>query len=256
MIYSIENRIATIRLDRADQLNTFREQDYEQLECLLQRFTGGDDASVLILTAAGKAFSAGQDLNELASDKALDQDHQASQLARLQNLTRLLASTTKPTIAALNGFAVGVGLELALACDFRLATPDAYFMFAEAQRGLFQTNGVLYFLPRLIGLARAKEMLLTGSKYSADYALNAGLIHTISSSDSLLSDAQGLATRLRDNSPLSIRLIQQALEATYGASLEQMLEIEVRGNKEVFASQDFMEGVRSFLDKRSPVYRT
>ncbi len=254
MIYSVDNRIATITLDRPDQLNTFREQDYATLENLLQRFIDDDAAAVLILTATGKAFSAGQDLNELTGDKAFDTTHQATQLARLQNLTRLLAGTNKPTITALNGFAVGVGLELALASDFRLATSNAYFMFAEAQRGLFQTNGVLYFLPRLIGLARAKEMLLTGDKYSADYALSAGLIHRISADDALLADARALAERLRDNSPLSIQLIQHALAATYDTSLEEMLELEVAGNLEVFASTDFIEGVQSFLQKRDPAY--
>ncbi|MBN7796850.1 enoyl-CoA hydratase/isomerase family protein [Parahaliea mediterranea] len=256
IIYSVENRVATIALNRPDRLNTFRQQEYELLEQLLQRFAGDDDAAVLILTASGPAFSAGQDLNELATDRALDADHQASQLARLQQLTRLLAGTAKPKIAALNGFAVGVGLELALACDFRLAVPDAYFMFAEAQRGLFQTNGVLYYLPRLIGLARAKEMLLTGDKFSTDYALEAGLIQGVSATDSLLADARRLAGRLRDNSPLSIRLIQDALDKTYGATLEEMLELEVRGNKEVFASRDFIEGVTAFLNKREPSYQT
>ena len=251
MLYNTKGAVATIVLNRPEHLNAFRQREYDLLTQYLTDFEQDPALSVLVLTGTGRAFSAGQDLKELESDSNLGREELEARLEKIQQLTRLLVNSNKTSIASINGLAVGIALELALACDFRLASKDAYFMFAEARRGLFQTNGVLYLLPRLIGLAKAKEMLLTGDRFECAYALQCGLVNAAHDDKHLASETMELARQLSENSPVSLQLIQDALRNTYECSLEEMMEIEIQGNLEILASQDFEEGLRSFHEKRS-----
>ncbi|MEX0298234.1 MAG: enoyl-CoA hydratase/isomerase family protein, partial [Kordiimonas sp.] len=161
-----------------------------------------------------------------------------------------------PTIAAFNGFAVGFGLEIALAADIRLATSECYFMFPEAKRGLLHTNGVLWLLPRLIGLAASKEMLLSGSKFDSNYALNCGLVNSVYPANELMKNAKLRAKELAGNSNASIELIKENLNRTYSMSLDEMLEAETKGFLSMLQTKDFQEGIVSFLDKRPPNFKT
>ncbi len=249
--FTEEGGVSVITLNRPAQLNTFRHIDYVRFLELLER-VHQSSARVLILTAVGRAFSAGQDLTELDTNALVKKDDQAVILQRFQEITRKITLLNIPTIAAFNGFAVGAGLEMALACDFRIAVPHAYFLFAEAQRGLFPTNGVLWLLPRLIGISRAKEMLLFARKFDAEYALTAGLINEIVTEDKLAGRAMEMAVALADNAPFTIAGIKTLLRSTYDITLDEMMEKEIDYNMRAVESDDFAEGVSSFLEKRKP----
>lgn len=254
ILYTESNDVGVICLNRPEQLNTFRREDYETL---LAQIAQVRDSSVraLVITGNGRAFSAGQDLGELKEDTIADVAGQDEILATLQNITLSLIGLDIPTIVAFNGFAVGAGLEMSLACDFRIATPESYFMFAEAKRGLFPTNGVLWLLPRLVGLAHAREMLLTGRKFDAEYALRVGLVNEVTPAASLHARAMELAGELADNAQATVAGIKTLLRATFDVSLSEMMAREVEFNRDITGSADFNEGVNAFLQKRKPNFR-
>lgn len=253
-LYDQTGDVGLITLNRHDRLNTFRRQDYETLLMLLQSVRDSSVRSLVIL-GTGRAFSAGQDLSEIEAGKISDADEQESLLTMMQDITRTLSDMDIPTITAFNGFAVGAGLEIALACDFRIGVPESYFMFAEVRRGLFPTNGVLWLLPRLVGLANAREMLLTGRKFDAAHALHVGLLNEVVPADRLRDRAMQLATELAGNSLDSIAGIKSLLRITYDLSLEEMMQCEVDHNRAMTESPDFAEGVSAFLEKRMPDFR-
>ncbi|MGD9080077.1 MAG: enoyl-CoA hydratase-related protein, partial [Desulfobacterales bacterium] len=154
-----------------------------------------------------------------------------------------------------NGLAVGIGAEFALACDIRMASEQAYFGFPEVKRALFFTNGVMYFLPKLVGLGRAKDWLLTGEKISARDALEAGLVTAVLPADKLMPSVFGKSNIIAANAPLSIRLTKEAFEQTNEMDLESILKLEEDSVVACHASEDFFEGARAFIEKRDPVYK-
>lgn len=249
--YAEDGRIGVITLNRPERLNTFRHADYLRLIDILHSAKRNPELRALVLTGKGRAFSAGQDLSDLDPGNLPSAETQTGQLEVFQEITRSVVALDIPTITAFNGFAVGVGLEIAIACDFRIAAPDAYFMFAEARRGLFPTNGVLWLLPRLIGLTRAKEMLLFARKCDAAYGLEAGLLTEVVPGDQLHARAMELAEELSANAGETIRGIKSALRQTFEMDLEAMMKEEIRLNLEIMKSPDFAEGVSSFFEKRA-----
>lgn len=252
ILYAETDDIGVITLNRAEQLNTFRRQDYIDLLRVIEAVRNAR-VRVLIVTGKGRAFSAGQDLAEL-QDGAIHADDQRALLDTLQSITRGLGSLDIPTIVAFNGFAVGAGLEMALACDFRIATAESYFMFAEAKRGLFPTNGVLWFLPRLVGMAHARAMLLSGRRFDAMYAHRIGLINEIATGD-VMAHAMKLADELAQNAPSTIAGVKTLLRGAFDVSLGEMMEREIEYNEAVARGPDFAEGIRAFLEKRKPDFR-
>ncbi len=255
ILFDENEGIGIITLNRAAELNTFKEKDYTRIHKLLSAAKASTSLRTLVLTGKGSVFSAGQDLSELNGSTITNTNTQRSRLEMLQDTTRLMASLEIPTIAAFNGYAVGFGIELALACDIRIATENSFFMFPECKRGLLQTNGVLWLLPRLIGMSHAKEILLSGNKVSAERALQMGLISAIYNQDDLFEKTMAMANRLANNSSESITLVKQYLNKTYDVSLETMLKLEAQGFITVMEGRDFTEGVTAFLEKRSPDYR-
>jgi enoyl-CoA hydratase/carnithine racemase len=254
ILYIETNDVGVISLNRPEQLNTFRRQDYEALLAQIVAVRGSS-IRALVITATGRAFSAGQDLGELNADKLADGAEQALILQTLQDITASLVALDIPTIAAFNGFAVGAGLEISLACDFRIAVEESYFMFAEAKRGLFPTNGVLWLLPRLVGLAHAREMLLSGRKFDAQYAFRIGLLNDVVPATDLAARAMALASELAENAPSTMAGIKAQLRDTFDVSLDEMLKREVEQNRAITGGADFSEGVSSFLEKRKPNFR-
>ncbi len=256
IIYEKQDGIALVTFNRPKVLNAFLISMIEDLLKIIEDVASDDAVRVLVFSGNGRAFSAGIDLEEQSQFLVEEMTLKATRqhLMLLQDLTRALVGLQKPTIAAVNGIAVGIGAELAIGCDVRLAAEDAYFMFAEVKRGLYETNGVTYFLPRLVGYGRAMEMMLTGDKYGATAALEAGLVTHVLPSDKLLPFALEMAGRMAKNAPISMRLVKTGMGRAYDLDLEGMLQWEVDGMMECLCSQDLHEGIEAFLEKREPHY--
>ncbi len=254
--YVKHGSIAVATLDRPEHLNAFRQQTFTDLNAVLEDVRSDEAVRVLILTGRGRAFSAGADLKEMdASLLTSSLEAQRQSLETYQNLTRTMLALPKTIICAVNGLAVGVGVEIALASDIRIASSEASFTFAEAKRGLFQTNGVMFLLPRLIGAGRAGHIMLTGERVLANRALEYGMVTQVVVADELGKTALGIAQTIAANAPISVRLVKSVLQKSLEGTLEGSLELETAGMLECLASQDLREGTTAFIEKRSPVYQ-
>jgi enoyl-CoA hydratase/carnithine racemase len=256
-LYESRDGVGLLTFNRPARLNACRLQTYRELHAALEEVRQDDAVRVLVLRGAGRAFCVGDDLKEardlLGAGTPLDQWRE--EIERLQDITRRIVQMPKPVIAAVQGHAVGFGAEVAIASDIRLAADDARFVFTEVTRGLYPSNGVLYRLPRLAGLGRAVEWLLTGSAIPAAEALAAGLVTHVIPSAELPSQALEVAARLAANAPIPLRLLKQHLAKIYDVDFEAALRLEVDGLLECLGSQDVAEGIRAFTEKRRPVYR-
>ncbi len=247
--------ILTVTLDRPDRLNAVTAQTLTRFLELIER-AEADDVAVVVVTGAGKAFSSGQDLQELDTDLAQGTDADfRDHLALFQSVTQRILAHPKPFIAAINGVAVGFGAELALACDVRLASTQARIGFVEATRALFQTNGVMWLLPRIIGHGNAAHLLLSGSIVDAEEAHRIGLVSRVYGPDELPAATRELAERIRDNAPISVRLVKRVLGVTWEERLDQVMAREVDGMLDCIRSEDLAEGTRAFLEGRPPRYQ-
>jgi enoyl-CoA hydratase/carnithine racemase len=256
ILYEKQDGVAIATLNRPHSLNAFRQSTMQEFLQILSDVAADSQIRVLVVTGNGRAFSAGRDLKEWAlSEGDLSAQRLEGELELLQNITQQMMKLSKVLIAAVNGVAVGLGAEIAIACDIRLASESAVFGFPEAQRGLFVTNGVTYFLPRLVGMGRATEWLLTGEMILAPEALHAGLVTHVVPLDDLMKFTMTLSRKITANAPISIRLIKQAMQKTYELDLAAAMQLETNGVLECHDSEDFPEGVRAFVEKRAPVYR-
>lgn len=253
--YTKKDGVAIATLSRPESLNAFRTQTFTDLNAVLEDVRIDDSVRVLILTGNGRAFSSGADLKEMGSSMLTSSlEEQRANLETYQYLTRTMLALPKTIICAVNGLAVGVGVEIALASDIRIASSEASFTFAEAKRGLFQTNGVMFLLPRLIGAGRAAHIMLTGERVLADRALEYGMVTQVVAPDELENAAREIAATIAANAPISVRLVKQVLQQSLECTLEQSLDLETAGMLECLASQDLIEGTQSFIEKRIPVY--
>lgn len=257
ILFQSQENIAVITFNRPDVLNIFRRSMFQKLIDLFDIIEKDDNIRVVLLTGAGRAFSAGIDLDEVSHlfNGTMTMEQARSELDEMQELTRRMVNLTKPIISAINGVAVGVGAEIAISSDIRIASQMASFEFAEVKRGLFETNGVMHRLPRLIGMGRAAQVMLTGEKVSAKSALEMGLVTRVVPSEMLIIEAMKLAHTLAANAPISIRLVKQVLNKSYDLDLESVMQLETEGTLNCLASDDLREGVRAFLEKREPMYK-
>ncbi|SRR5579871_3399096 len=247
---SYSGDIATITLNRPEKRNAISP---EMIADLLAAFdeVEASAARVLILTGAGKAFCSGMDLDAL---KALASQSSAQHLEDAKTLARLcrrLWSLPKPTIAAVNGPAIAGGCGLATLCDFTIAAPEAKFGYPEVRIG-FLPAVVSIFLARQIGEKHARDLLLTGKIVDAAEALRIGLVTQIASAEVLLKTANELAASLIAASPTSLRITKKLLCEFAAPEIDRELQLAIAESAEIRATQDFREGLASFLEKRSP----
>lgn len=249
---SYEGALATITLNRPDKRNAI---SFELIDDLLRAFGEivKSDATVVILTGAGKAFCSGMDLENLKAllGRTPEQNLQDSQ--SMVQLFRTLYEFPKVTIAAVNGPAIAGGTGLALLCDFTLAAPEAKFGYTEVRIG-FVPAIVSTFLLRQVGEKQARDLLLTGRIFGAEEALRLGLVGEIVASENLLTRARELAGVLMENSAASLRATKQLLTDHARAELDAQIESAVRENAAIRTTADFREGITSFLEKRKPVW--
>ena len=246
--------VAILRFNRPDRLNAMDRASIAELHRLLGEMGRDDTLRVVIITGTGRAFSAGADLKEMEETfrTATAVTAAREELQLYQDITRRMAESPVVFISAINGIAVGIGAELSLASDIRIGSDAAEVMFSEVNRGLFQTNGVMHFLPRVVGQGRATQWLLTGERVKASRLLEAGFLTELVSAERLIPRAQELADTIAANAPVSVRLIKQLLRRTWEADLETTLQSEIDGVMTCRASEDMGEGLRAFLEKRKP----
>jgi enoyl-CoA hydratase/carnithine racemase len=252
---SIEDTVATVALNRPEVRNAINDAMRAEFIAVLDRLA--DDASVraVVITGRGAGFCAGGDvsgmrerLNAPAGDVAANgwrrQKHTHRSIAALHGMG-------KPTIAAVNGPAIGLGCDLALCCDFIVASDRAVFAMSFIQRGLVSDGGGLYFLPRRVGLPRAKELIFTGRRVAADEALKIGIADRVTSADALLKEAHDWAVELSRGSPIALALSKSILDKTFELTDDQVFALGREAQAMCYTTAEHRASVEAFLNKTS-----
>lgn len=240
--------VLTLTLNRSDALNSFNIEMKEALLAALKDAARAKDVRVIVLTGAGRAFSAGQDLKERQAPGAADLGTELR--ARYNPIILAMRRLEKPIIGAINGVAAGAGLSVALACDIRLAADNASFIEVFGRVGLVPDSGSTWFLPRLVGPARAAEMIFTTDPVDASTAERIGLVNRVVQADQLMAEANAMAVKLAQGAPLALALAKRALNRALESGLDEALEYEAQLQSIVGRSKDHAEGVAAFVEKR------
>lgn len=246
----VADAIATITLDRPDALNSLTVPLKEDLRTALER--AGTDPAVraVVLTGAGRAFCAGQDLRERLEPDAAPLAEEIR--LRYNPLIRTMWELDKPIVGAINGIAAGAGASLAFACDVRVAAEGASFLLAFGRVGLVPDSGATWLLPRLVGGAKAAELALLGEPLSALEAERLGLVARVVAPDELAQAARAIAARLAAGAPRAIALTRAALRRSWASTFDEQLELEAELQGQAGATADHAEGVAAFVEKRPP----
>lgn len=253
LLFDLSNGLARVTINRPDKLNALNATVIAELGDAVTRIETDAAVRGVILTGAGsKAFVAGADISELAAQTPM-QGKARSALG--QQVFRRLERCGKPVIAAVNGFALGGGCELAMACHIRIAAEHAKFGQPEVKLGIGPGYGGTARLPRLVGKGRALELLLTGGMIDAAEAYQMGLVNRVVPGDKLLDESETLLRTILENGPLAIRTCLEVVDAGLDATLEQALSLEANHFGLLSATDDMREGTKAFLEKRKPVFK-
>jgi enoyl-CoA hydratase len=253
IVFEVENDIATITFNRPKALNALNSELLKEFSHALDAIFENEDIRVLILTGTGdKAFVAGADITELATFDTLGAKH-FSQTGH--DIIHKLQTLPIPVIAAVNGFALGGGTELAIACDFIYASENASFGQPEINLGLIPGFGGTQRLPRLIGKNRAKEMIFTGKMVSAAEAKEMGLVNRVCSQEGLMDEVRKTAKTIAAKGKVSLRAAKQAINAGMNVDVMTGCMYEIDAFAVCMASEDSREGTTAFLEKRKPEFK-
>ena len=254
--YTVDDGVGAIVLNRPDVLNAFDDElGFAVLESV-QKASADDDVRCIVLTGAGRAFCAGEDLGALAGGY---EQGQAPELGttlvdRYNPLIRALRNAPKPVVAAVNGVAAGAGASIALACDHRIASDKAKFVIAFMKVGLVPDSGAVWFLSKMIGEARAMDLAASGRSVGADEALALGLVNEVVAADELESRWRAVAAELASGPTRAYALTKRLVHDASERSLDDQLDAEVHAQSEAGKTTDHLEGVRAFLGKRPPSF--
>ncbi|MGY8524337.1 enoyl-CoA hydratase/isomerase family protein [Paracidovorax citrulli] len=256
VLYETIGDVALIRLNRPERMNAIGGNMKNELaHALFERARADDAVRCVVITGAGdRAFCAGADIKERA-DRDVPQAQYHLQQKATHELFRAIEQFEKPLIAAINGVALGGGLEIALCCDVRIAAEDARLGLPEARIGVLPAAGGTQRLPRLVGVGIAKELMLTGDHIDAQRALRIGLVNQVVEREALLPTALAMAGRMAANAPLAVRYVKHAIDLGMQVGIEAGLEYERYAAALVVSSDDRREGMRAFVEKRKPVFR-
>lgn len=254
--YETNDGIAVVTLNRPERMNTLGGSMKQDLARALFELARGDEAvRAVVLTGAGpRAFCAGADIKERV-DQNLPLPEFHLRQKDTHELFRHIETFEKPVIAALNGVALGGGLELALCADIRIAAAHAKLGLPEARIGALPAAGGTQRLPRLVGIGWAKQLMLTCDHIDAEQALRIGLVTEVAAAEDLLPRALALARQIASNAPLSLRFIKHAVDLGMQTGIEAGLEYERYAAAIVISSEDRLEGMRAFVEKRAPQFR-
>ncbi|MGD2098290.1 MAG: enoyl-CoA hydratase/isomerase family protein [Desulfobacterales bacterium] len=247
VLYKKDQNIAIITLNRPERLNAITRDLINGLIAQLKRARLDPGVSVVILTGAGRAFCAGEDLKETSAGKSFEDWMEETE--GLQEVQRVVMDLGKPLIAAVRGYALGGGCEFAMSCDFRIAAEDAQFGFPEAEVGLTITTAGTKLLAQIVGLGKAKELVFTGDFIGAQEAMRIGLANHVVAPESLLDEALAMARRIGEKSPLSLKLSRIAIDQGLHASFEQTLELEASHLLTCVGAQNQKKFVEQKLEK-------
>lgn len=260
VLYEKSDHVATITLNRPEALNAFSTQLRTDLFDALKESEADSDVRCVIITGAGRAFSAGADVKRW--DQNIEQNAEAAEPPSTLVLPRgpdegmgtYIMAMTKPVIAAINGVAVGMGATLPLTCDLRTISESGRFGFIFARRGLTPEYGSSFLLPRLVGYGKARELCMTGRFVGGKEAAEIGLAEAVFPADQLMSGTMELAQSIAANPPIPIRFIKRMLNVSLDSTLRDMLEIERWAFATCQQSDDYKEAIRAFVEKRSPTF--
>ena len=255
ILFTIDAGIARLTLNRPDRLNSFNDAMHAEVRDALAKVAADPSVRVLLLTGAGRGFCAGQDLSDRAvAPGAAPVDLGASIERNYRPLVLALRNLPLPVVCAVNGVAAGAGANLALACDLVIATKSANFIQAFCKIGLIPDSGGTYFMPRLVGTARAMGLAMLGDKLSAQQAADWGLIWKCVDDADFTATVDALLQQLAAAPTRGLAAIKRALHAAGGNTLEAQLDLERDAQRELGTSADYREGVAAFLAKRPPQF--
>jgi enoyl-CoA hydratase len=250
LLFDVHDRVATITVNRPDKLNALDDATIGELDEAIDVVERRDDIGGVIVTGAGaRAFVAGADIEELSVQGPLDGRARAR---RGQAVFLRFERSRKPVIAAVNGFALGGGCELALACHLRVASENAKFGLPEVKLGIAPGYGGTQRLPRLVGAGRALQLILTGEMIDAVEAHRLGIVNRIVPRDALLGESAALVRQILANGPIAVALCIEAVQRGLDVTLEEGLSIEANHFGLLASTEDMREGMRAFLEKRAP----
>ncbi|WP_426755601.1 enoyl-CoA hydratase-related protein [Myxococcus sp. Y35] len=251
---SVVDRVATFELHRPEARNGFTVMMADELEAALAAADADESVRVVILTGAGRDFCVGADLSGSALEVTNTEPPEGGWVEPATRVTRRMFSMQKPVIAAVRGAAVGVGSTMLLPADFRLAAKDSRFGFVFSRRGIYPEAGSTWFLPRIVGLGRALDWMVSGRLIPAEEALSAGLVRSLHAPDEVLDAARALARELVETTaPVSVAVIRQALyQMSALSSPEPAFKLDSRLIASLSRSADALEGVQAFMQKRPP----
>jgi 2-(1,2-epoxy-1,2-dihydrophenyl)acetyl-CoA isomerase len=249
----VEGAVGTIVLARPEARNALSMQLKDELAEAIADVTRDNDIRAVVLTGDGPAFCAGGDIKEMIPDRP-GYVYRQRVLRVLEGVALPLARMPKPVIAAVNGYAFGAGVSLAACCDIVLAADDAQFSLAFVRVGLIPDVSALYFLPRMIGTNRVKELVFTGDRLTAQRAAEIGLVNRIVPAAELRGAAAELAASLADGPPLAYALAKRMIDQSLHMSLEDMVQLEALAQAVAFTTPDHAEGAAAFLERRPPQF--
>jgi enoyl-CoA hydratase len=253
IVYEKANNVAKVTLNRPEALNALNSTVYNELYDVFEAIEQDDEVRAVIITGSGeKAFAAGTDVAEMANMNTLEIQ---KFMAIIRKASDRIYSVTKPTIAAISGYALGGGNELAMCCDLRIASEKARFGQPEINLGLIPGASGTQRLPRLIGVAKAKEMIFLGDMIDAATALNLGLVNKVVPPDKLMEEAMTWATKLASKSSPVLAMAKMAINTGLDTDLASGLTIETKCDALCFATEDQKEGMKAFLEKRKVVFK-
>lgn len=253
ILMSLENQVARISLNRPAVYNSFNREMALELQKALDECAANPDVRALYLTGIGKAFSAGQDLQEVTGPDAPEMTTILSE--HYNPIIRRIRKLEKPVLCAVNGVAAGAGANIALACDITVACASASFIQAFSKIGLIPDSGGTFLLPRLIGMQKASALMMLGEKVSAEEAERLGMIYWVFADDVFEQKAWNLALTLAQMPTAGLALTKQALNSSMHNDLETQLKLEDALQTRAGNTADYAEGVQAFLEKRKPHFK-
>ena len=253
LLLSVEDKIGILTINRTKALNALNMATLKEIQLAIQEIRENPSVRVLIITGAGeRAFVAGADIQEMVGMSSIE----ALNFSRLGHFTlKMIQDLDRPVIAAVNGYALGGGTEMALACDFIYASENARFGLPEVTLGIFPGFGGTQRLPRLIGKGKAKELIFTGKMITAQEAFQIGLVNAVFPQASLMEEVKKVAAQVAGNGPVGVRLAKMVVDSGFNMDLWEACSLESYAFSIGFTTEDQKEGMKAFLEKRKPSYQ-